>query len=172
MHQIDIILKPWEGEGLRDFKNTHIDCREIYVSREATMKWIKKKEREGDGHTLGKCWDRTWTKWEKMNAKDEGSPVKRGSSDNGKIWAGTMERPSYGALAPWRLGFDTQWHHRMGKRPLKPQLKSLSLSLSLSLRDLLKVCAALWGLKHTDATEENDNTDNTVQARRPKLREN
>lgn len=67
-----------------------------------------------------------------MNVKDEGSTVKRGLGENRRICAGMMERPSFGVQAPWRISFDTQWHHHMGKRPLKPQLKVLSLCRSLS----------------------------------------
>lgn len=84
-----------------------------------------------------------------MNAKDEGNIVKRGSGDNRKIWAGTMERPSFRVQAPWRLSFDTLWHHHMGKRPLKPQLKLLSLCHSRSAaweRSIKSMCCPL-GLK-------------------------
>lgn len=35
-----------------------------------------------------------------MNAKDEGSTVKKGLGDNRKIRAGMMERPSFGVQAP------------------------------------------------------------------------
>lgn len=133
-----------------------IDSREIYVVWEGKDEMDETKEQRID--TLqGKCWDRTWAKWEKMNAKDEEHTVKRVSRDNRKIWEGAVERPSLGEQCPWRFRFDTQWHHHMGKGPLKPQLKLLSLCHSLFLqhgRDLLKACAALWGLKHTTAATE------------------